>query len=189
MHLKIKLEWLLLAALIILVLPPMQQFLEQSMVTHMLVQLPALTVIGWRLGRALPESWSNKIAPWNRWGITGMAFAIIIMTYWMLPRALDAAVSEWYIELAKFITVPAMGIALGISWPLLNPIAQGVLKLEFWATFMRLGWLYLDLPDRLCANYLLSDQRVLGQLLLLIGSAWAIAWTLRVMFGTKIINT
>lgn len=118
-----------------------------------------------------------------------MALAIVIMTYWMLPRALDAAVSEWYVELGKFITVPAMGVALGVSWPQLNPIAQGVLKLEFWATFMRLGWLYLDLPDRLCANYLLSDQRVLGQLLLLVGSAWAIAWTLRVMFGTKIINT
>ena len=181
MRLKIKPEWLLLAAFIILTLPPMQRFLEQSMVTHMLVQLPALTVIGWIFGRTLPESWSNKIAPWNRWGITGMALAIVIMTYWMLPRALDAAVSEWYVELGKFITVPAMGIALGVSWPQLNPIAQGVLKLEF--------WLYLDLPDRLCANYLLSDQRVLGQLLLLIGSAWAIAWTLRVMFGTKIINT
>ncbi|MDF0678392.1 MAG: hypothetical protein P0107_04915 [Nitrosomonas sp.] len=47
MHLKIKQEWLLLTALIILALPPMQRFLEQSMVTHMLVQLPALTVIGW----------------------------------------------------------------------------------------------------------------------------------------------
>ena len=189
MRLKIKPEKLLLAALIILALPPIQHFLEQSMVTHMLVQLPALTVIGWMLGRALPENWSNKIAPWNRWGITGMTFVVIMMAYWMLPRALDAAVSEWHIELAKFISVPAMGIALGISWPQLNPIAQGVLKLEFWATFMRLGWLYLDLPDRLCANYLLSDQRIMGQLLLLIGSAWAIAWMLRVMFGIRIINT
>lgn len=189
MHLKIKLEWLLIAALVILALPPSQKFLEQSMVTHMLVQIPALAVIGWFLAKALPESWSNKLSPWNRWGITGMAFAIVVMTYWMLPRALDAAVAEWYAELAKFITIPAMGIALGISWPQLHPIAQGVLKLEFWATFMRLGWLYLDLPDRLCANYLLSDQRVLGQLLLLAGSAWAIAWTLRVTFGTKIIST
>lgn len=189
MHLKIKQEWLLLTAFIILALPPMQQFLEQSMVTHMLVQIPALTIIGWVFGTTLPENWRHKLSPWNRWGITGMAFVIVIMTYWMLPRALDVAVSEWYGELAKFITIPLMGIALGISWPQLNPIAQGVLKLEFWATFMRLGWLYLDLPDRLCANYLLSDQRVLGQLLLLIGSAWAIAWMLRVMFGTRIINS
>lgn len=79
MRLKIKPEKLLLAALIILALPPIQHFLEQSMVTHMLVQLPALTVIGWMLGRALPENWSNKIAPWNRWGITGMTFVVIIM--------------------------------------------------------------------------------------------------------------
>ncbi len=186
---KIKQEWLLLAAVVILAVPPMQRFLEQSMVTHMLIQIPALIIIGWMIGKMLPENWKNKIAPWNRWGITGMALVIVIMTYWMLPRTLDAAVSEWEFELAKFITVPVMGIALNLSWPQLNPIAQGVLKLEFWATFMRLGWLYLDLPDRLCANYLLSDQRILGQLLLLGGSAWAIAWTLRVMFGTRIINT
>lgn len=189
MIIKAKQEWLLLAALIILASPPMQQFLEQSMVTHMLIQIPALAIIGWMTGKMLPENWKNRLAPWNRWGITGMTLAVIIMTYWMLPRALDAAVSEWEIELAKFITVPLMGIALAVSWPQLNAIAQGVLKLEFWATFMRLGWLYLDLPDRLCANYLLSDQRVLGQLLLLAGSAWAVSWTLRIMFGTRIINT
>lgn len=189
MFIKIKREWLLLAAFVALALPPLRQFLEQSMVTHMLVQIPILAIIGWMIGKSLSENWKNKIASWNRWGITGMALAIVIMAYWMLPRALDAAISEWYFELIKFITIPVMGMSLSLSWPLLHPVAQGVFKLEFWATFMRLGWLYLDLPDRLCANYLLSDQRILGQLLLLGGSAWAIAWTLRIMFGTKIINT
>ncbi|SFU28490.1 hypothetical protein SAMN05216339_101142 [Nitrosomonas eutropha] len=189
MYPKAKQAWLLLAALVILALPPMQRFLEQSMVMHMLVQIPALVIIGWITGKILPENWKDNIAPWNRWGITGIALAIIIMTYWMLPRVQDAAISEWPVELTKFITVPIMGMALGISWPQLNPIAQGVLKLEFWATFMRLGWLYLDLPDRLCANYLLSDQRVFGQLLLLAGSIWAVAWTLRIMFGIRIVNT
>lgn len=189
MIIKVKQEWLLLTAFVVLALPPMQQFLEQSMVTHMLVQIPVLVIIGWMLGKKLPENWKSKITLWNRWGITGMVLAVIIMTYWMLPRALDAAISEWHFELVKFVTVPIMGIALSLSWPLLHPIAQGVLKLEFWATFMRLGWLYLDLPDRLCANYLLGDQRILGQLLLLGGSAWAVAWTLRVMFGTRIVKT
>lgn len=188
MPLKIKQEWLPLAAWFILALPPMQRFLEQSMVTHMLVQIPMLVIIGWMTGKTLPAEWKAKIAPWNRWGITGMALTIVIMAYWMLPRSLDGAVSEWYFEVLKFITLPVMGIALNLSWPLLNPIARGVFMLEFWATFMRLGWLYLDLPDRLCANYLLSDQRILGQLLLLGGSAWAISWTLRIMFGARIIK-
>lgn len=182
---KVRQEWLLLAAWTILALPPIQDFLEQSMVTHMLIQIPMLVVIGWMTGKVLPVNWKSRIASWNRWGITGMALVIVIMAYWMLPRSLDAAVSEWQFELVKFITIPLMGISLNLSWALLNPIAQGVFKLEFWATFMRLGWLYLELPDRLCANYLLSDQRILGQLLLLGGSAWAITWVLRIMFGIR----
>lgn len=189
METKIKKEWLLLIAFVVLALPPIQIFLEQSMVTHMLVQLPALTIIGWMAGNAFPEEWKRKLSTWNKWGITGIALAIVIMAYWMLPRSLDAAITEWPFEIIKFLTIPLMGISLSLSWPLLHPIAQGVLKLEFWATFMRLGWLYIDLPDRLCANYLLSDQRILGQLLLLSGSIWAIAWTLRIMFGIQIIKT
>lgn len=57
--------------------------------------------------------------------------------------------------------------------------------LEFWAMFMRLGWLYVVLPDRLCANYLLGEQRILGRALLILGGIWAVNWTLRVLFGVK----
>ncbi|MDF0678393.1 MAG: hypothetical protein P0107_04920 [Nitrosomonas sp.] len=74
-----------------------------------------------------------------------MALAIVIMTYWMLPRALDA-VSEWYVQSWENSSPSAMGVALGVSWPQLNPIAQRFSKLEFWATFMRLGWLISIYP-------------------------------------------
>lgn len=186
---KFKPQWILFVVFIILALPPVRHFLEQSMVTHMLIQLPALVIIGWLATKFFPISWKEKIMEWNRWGISGMAFAIVIMLYWMLPRTLDAALSEWTIELVKFSTLPLMGMALGLSWPLLNSIAQGVLKLEFWATFMRMGWLYLDLPDRLCSNYLLGDQRILGQLLLIAGTIWAFTWMLRIVFGVSLIKT
>lgn len=186
---KFKREWMLLVVFIILALAPVRHFLEQSMVTHMLIQLPALVIIGWLATNFFPASWKERIKEWNRWGISGMAFAIVIMLYWMLPRTLDAALSEWPIELVKFTTVPLMGMALGLSWPLLNSIAQGVLKLEFWATFMRMGWLYLDLPERLCSNYLLGDQRILGQLLLVAGTIWAFTWMLRIVFGVNLIKT
>lgn len=170
----------------LLALPPLRHALELSMITHMLVQLPALALVGWWLGQTLPERVKNRIAPWNRWGITGMILVVVAVLYWMLPRALDAAISEPAFEIAKFITVPLfIGTALSLSWFQLSPVARGVLKLEFWAMFMRLGWLYMVLPDRLCANYLLGEQRILGRALLILGSIWAASWVLRILFGVK----
>jgi hypothetical protein len=175
------LAWLILA------LPPVRQALELSMVTHMLVQLPLLAVVGWWLGQTLPQALKNKLAPWNRWGVTGIILVTFTLLYWMLPRALDGAVSETSFEVAKFITIPLfIGVALSLSWPQLNTIARGVLKAEFWAMFMRLGWLYVVLPDRLCANYLLGEQRILGWALLVLGSLWAVLWTLRILFGVRL---
>lgn len=184
---KIKQQWYFPCLVwALLALPPLRHLLELSMVTHMLVQLPLLAFVGWWFGQTLPERFKRKIAPWNRWGVTGMALVILTMLYWMLPRALDAAISEPAFEIAKFTMIPLLiGVAFSLSWPQLNIIAQGVLKLEFWAMFMRLGWLYVVLPDRLCANYLLGDQRILGYALLILGSIWAISWTLRILFGVR----
>lgn len=174
------LVWVLLA------LPFVRHTLELSMVVHMLVQLPILALVGWWFGQTLPEELKRKIAPWNRWGITGIILVVITMLYWMLPRALDAAISEPAFELAKFITIPLfIGTALSLSWFQLNPIARGVLKVEFWAMFMRLGWLYVVLPNRLCESYLLGEQRILGYILLILGGIWALNWTLRVLFGVR----
>ncbi|BAW79687.1 transmembrane protein [Candidatus Nitrosoglobus terrae] len=170
----------------LLALPPLRHILESSMVTHMLIQLPALAFVGWWFGQGFSKDLTRKIALWNQWGITGMVLVVITMFYWMLPRALDAAISEPVFEAAKFFVIPLfIGTAFNLSWSSLPPIAQGVLKLEFWATFMRLGWLYIVLPDRLCANYLLGDQRILGYILLILGSVWAVSWALKILFGIR----
>jgi type II secretory pathway component PulM len=54
--------------------------------------------------------------------------------------------------------------------------------MELIATMMRLGWLYLISPIRLCSNYLLDDQQRLGKILLVAGFAillvlvWKLVW-------------
>jgi len=187
MKMKVNQPWLPpCLAWLVLALPPARHILELSMITHMLVQLPLLAVIGWWLGQTLPENLKDKLAPWNRWGATGIVLVTFTTLYWMLPRALDAAISERFFEIVKFVSIPLfIGVALNLSWPQLNTIVRGVLKVEFWAMFMRLGWLYAVLPDRLCANYLLGEQRILGRALLLLGCLWAILWTLRILFGIR----
>ncbi|CAB1274379.1 hypothetical protein [Candidatus Nitrosacidococcus tergens] len=169
-----------------LALPPLRYLLESSMTMHMLVQLPILAVIGWKITPTLSNRIKETINLWNRWGISGTVSVIFTMLYWMLPRSLDTAISDPYFELIKFITVPLfIGAALGLSWYQLHPVARGVLMLEFWATFMRLGWLYVVLPNRLCANYLLGDQQVLGRSLLMLGTIWAVSWSFQILFGVR----
>jgi hypothetical protein len=150
--------------------PPVRAWLEASMTLQMLVQIPLLIGVGYLLAGALPERLDASIARWNHHGITSLVLASLAGMFWMLPRSLDAAVSEPWMVLAKFTTVPLLiGLPLGLGWPRMGFVVRGVFLLELIATFFRLGWLYLVSPLRLCNNYLLDDQQRTGQYMLVIG--------------------
>jgi len=153
-----------------LLLPPVRAWLEASMTLQMLVQIPLLIGVGYLLAGALPERLDASIARWNHHGITSLVLASLAGMLWMLPRSLDAAVSEPWTALAKFTSVPLLiGLPLGLGWPRMGFVVRGVFLLELIATFFRLGWLYLVSPLRLCNNYLLDDQQRAGQYMLVIG--------------------
>lgn len=173
------------AALLLLVLlaPPLRHALQASMTAQMLVQIPLLAAAGVLMARALPAPLSAAIAAWNDHGISGLVLATLASAFWMLPRALDAAVTDPSVAIAKYLSVPLLiGLPLALSWPRMGFVVKGVLLLEGIATLLRLGWLYLVSPERLCNLYLLDDQQRLGRLLLLIGAAlflglaWQLVW-------------
>jgi len=171
------------AALLFLVLlaPPVKRALEASMTAQMLLQIPLLVAVGVFIARLLPIRATRVIADWNYRGIGGLVLATMTSMFWMLPRTLDAAVTDPLVAVAKYASAPLLiGLPLALSWPRMGFIVRGVFLVECIATFFRLGWLYLISPDRLCNLYLLDDQQRLGQLLLLIGAALfvAIAWKL-----------
>ncbi|HEY8011579.1 MAG TPA: hypothetical protein VIE67_11355 [Rudaea sp.] len=142
------------------------------MTAHMLVQIPLLVVVGWLLVPVLPARVAATTAYWNHRGITGLVLATLAGAFWMLPRALDAAITDPLVDAAKYLSIPVLiGLPFGLSWPRAGFIVRGVFLLEFIATFFRLGWLYLIWPDRLCNNYLLGDQQRLGHYMVLIGAA------------------
>jgi hypothetical protein len=166
-----------------LVLPPVRHALEASMTLQMLLQLPLLAAVGYLLGLAIPERVGASLAGWNHRGITGLVLASLASAYWMLPRLLDASVTEPAIDAAKFLSVPLLvGLPLALSWPCASFVVRGVFVLELLATLFRLGWLYLISPLRLCNNYLLDDQQRLGQILIAVGAilflwiAWKLLW-------------
>lgn len=170
--------WLLLA------LPPARHALEASMTRHMLVQLPLLALAGWWLHALLPPSWRNALGAWNGHGATGLLLVSLASILWMLPISMDAALTLWWAEAAKFTGVPLlMGLALALSWPRAGFVLRGVFLFEVLGTLLRAGWLYLAAPQPLCVNYLSSDQQRLGRGLLLTGAAIALLLAWRLMWG------
>lgn len=164
-----------------LALPPLRHALESTMTSQMLVQIPLLAACGWALRDRIPPRASAWLGRWNRGGISGILLVSLTAMVWMLPRAMDAALAVPWVEAAKFLGVPLlMGLPLALSWPRMGFVVRGVFLLEAVATAFRLGWLYLVSPDRLCSNYLLGDQQLLGKIMLAIGAAAALvlAWNL-----------
>ncbi len=153
------------------------------MTVQMLVQLPLLAGVGYLLGLLLPLRVAASLANWNHRGVTGFVLASLASAYWMLPRLLDASVTEPAIAAIKFVSVPLLvGLPLAHSWPRSSFVVRGVFLMELIASSFRLGWLYLVSPLRLCNNYLIDDQQRLGQMLIAAGAilllwvAWKLLW-------------
>jgi hypothetical protein len=169
---------------IVLVAPPARHVLESSMTAQMLLQIPLLVAVGLLLAQAVPARAAAIVATWNHRGITTLVLASVASAFWMLPRALDAAVNEPLVAAAKFLSVPLLvGLPFALGWPRMSFIVRGVFLVEFIATFFRLGWLYLIWPERLCNNYLLDDQQRLGQYMLAIGAALLVGVAGKLIWG------
>ncbi|MCS6879107.1 MAG: hypothetical protein RMK73_05420 [Geminicoccaceae bacterium] len=156
--------------------------LEARLVTHLLVQFPLLLAGGALLAGPRPPERSRA---WNRGGATGLALALVVLGFWMLPRAIDAAVVSWRYELAKFVSVPVAGAALAWSLPLLPWLARQLVATQAIAMAAASGWLYLALPQRLCLRYLRSDQDELGAALLFLSAAAFVFWVGRLVCGAE----
>lgn len=174
---------------LVLAIAPVRGWLESSMASHMLVQLPLLAGIGYAWGRAWMRAQGKPararacVQSFNAGGVTGILAASFVMVLWMLPRLLDLARFDVFIDAIKFIAVPAAGLAVALSWPRVPVIARAVVHIEVIATLFRFGWGYLAAEERLCLGYLASDQQSTGEILLLLGTAYAIALAWRPMFG------
>jgi hypothetical protein len=168
----------------ILALPPVRAALEATLAGHMVAQIGLLATAGWWLGRGLGPIRADELAGCNRFGATGVVVALFTLVFWMLPISLDKALTEPVWEVGKFVSVPLLlGLPLARSWPRLGGLARGALWANAVSMLVVMGWVYHEAPVRLCNNYLVDQQLLLGLTMWALAAAIALYWTVIAFTG------
>lgn len=163
-----------------LAIAPVRALLEASMLRHMLVQAPLLLLAGALLAGAAGLRTRAAIARWNAYGTAGLLLAGCVLSLLMIPRALDLALVEPRIELAKFALLLLSGAALRLSWRPAGLLVQGFFLGNVLPMSAVAGQLYVDSPVRVCNAYLLDDQARLGEWLIALACLFAVVWLAQV---------
>ncbi|WP_139192907.1 hypothetical protein [Anaerobacillus arseniciselenatis] len=157
-----------LALFIFLAIPPVASFMESVMVIHMHMQMPMLVIAGLLMAPFFQKQFPNFFEKWNENGIPGILLFIIIISYWLLPRTMDEALSLTSVEIFKFISLPFLaGVPLRDSWKKLSDFSKNFVITLFTIVFLGMGFLYIFVPVQLCNNYLIIEQIALGWAFLL----------------------
>lgn len=167
--------------IILLALPMLRTWLESSLTSHMLVQIPLLVLAGWTVGKGFL---GHPIQSWNDRGIPGLLLALFAMLFWMIPRWLDTALSEPIWEVVKFISIPLLiGLPLGMSWTRMTGFARAVVWCNGISMLIVIGWLYVAAPVRVCNNYLVNQQEEFGYTAMVLALFIAAYWIGLLFFG------
>lgn len=170
----------------LLSLPVSRAWLESSLIHHMLMQMPLLALAGWVIGRGASGSIAvTNLKRWNERGVPGLIIALFGMLFWMIPRWLDASLSEPLWEVIKFITVPLLiGLPLAISWSQLSSFARAVVWSNAISMLLFIGWLYVAAPVRVCNNYLVNQQEDFGYTAMVLALIITLYWVRKLFFGS-----
>ncbi|MDQ0157405.1 hypothetical protein [Robertmurraya andreesenii] len=152
-----------LIMLIALMLPPVANLMESVMIIHMHMQMPMLVIAGFFMARLFIEKFPRFFEQYNQNGVPGILLFIVIVSFWMMPRTMDEALTNYGMEVFKFMSLPLLaGVPLRDSWKKLGSAAKNALFVLFAVLFLALGWLYIQANSQLCNNYLVVDQIILG---------------------------
>ncbi len=158
--------------------------LEANMAVHMIVQVPLLIASGLVLAAVVRPHEPRWFADADWLGIPGIVLVVFGTSFWMLPRALDSAVGDPWMDAAKFLSLPLLvGLPLGLSWRRMPPLGRAFIWANFIPKLGAIGGLYLGAPVRLCAYYRLDQQATAGWMLIIIAIALGLSWFIVVFIG------
>lgn len=171
--------------------------LERSMPLHMLVQMPMLLGAGIacayaalhfqraqnRLLAGVARLVSGSCKKLDEYGIVGLTFFLLLSAYWMIPKALDDVLVSPGAEIGKFAAFFLAGLMLPGTLARANRVTQLFFLGNFaWMTAI-VGMLYQDTAVRLCNAYLLDDQLIAGQGLVILSIAVPAVWFICAGYG------
>ncbi|MEM5428808.1 hypothetical protein [Cupriavidus oxalaticus] len=156
--------WCLLGLPAILLIAPVRETLEASMALQMLVEVPILSACGFAASAMLARRHRERPATEAvmRLGLAPLLGASLCLMFWMVPLALDLARLDAGVNGARYVSLMLAGVSAEHG---LRRAPAAVLLFFggnlIW-TLATVGMLFHDADSRLCANYLLPDQRLAG---------------------------
>lgn len=175
-------------ALLLAALAFAHPWLEHTMARHMGLELPALLLLGWWAARAAEgagDGLTRALARWNANGLPGLLFALCVTGFWMVPAALDLAVLNNGMALAKVASLVAAGFLARASWSSAGMILQAFFVLNwFWMT-LAAGLLYQEAPQQLCSVYLIDQQGQAGVAMVVWASVGMGLWLMDVALASR----
>lgn len=167
------------AGVLLVLLWGARDWMQARMLRHMLLQLPLLACCGCLLHASICEHLRARLAPWNRFGLTGFVLIQSLAALWMVPRILDIAQVSSSMETVKFIVWILAGFLLRQSMHQSNAIVELFMLGNFAMMTAAISDIYENTPYRLCNAYGRSDQAATAQGLLWLLFAVCTLWTLR----------
>ncbi len=157
--------------------PPLRSLIEQSMVWHMVVQMPMLLAAGW-LFAGRPGGAGDGPLPrtWDHFGLTSFMIAQAIFSYWMLPSAIDRAVVLPAVDLLKLLSLFCGGLLLQRAMAR-SPGALQLFVVGYAVSMLFAAGSFVATADqRLCNAYALESQWKAGIGLVALGATIAGVW-------------
>jgi len=151
-------------------------WLEVDMARHMLLEFPLLVALGAALAHRLAPRADAAIARFDRYGLTGWTFASLVLAFWMIPAALDAAIGSAAVNAAKYASLVASGFAVRSAMRR-SPIALEAFFVGNFAWMAAtVGLVYQEAEAQLCLNYLANSQQRAGRGLVVFAVVALVAW-------------
>ena len=149
-------------------------WLEIDMARHMLVEFPLLMALGAILASARIDF---LLEAFDRYGLTGWTFATLVLAFWMIPAALDAALGSAAVNGAKYASLVAAGFMLRSAMRRSPVVLEAFFIGNFVWMSATVGLVYQEVETRLCLNYVADSQQRAGGGLVSAAIAVLIAWT------------
>lgn len=146
-------------------------WLEADMARHMLLEFPLLLLLGWLLPERLPGRLKVRWQHYDQYGLTGWTAFGAVIGYWMIPAALDDALSSPIVNGAKHASLIGAAALLKEAMGRSPVIVEAFFAGNIAWMGAAVGMVYMETDVQLCLNYLADSQWRAGAGLVAVSAA------------------